>query len=117
MEIFDFRSSVYLCLKMSFQIQHPNPKFQSRELSRIGSISEYIRVFPITKTVDSVSLKKVKINKRSEKKLSRILNTNFFLGDTNRGVVHTTRQRFSMTLFSAEIIIITFVGYTQTQFF
>ena len=125
MKISDFRSAVYLCLKMSFQIQHPNPEFQSRESSRIGSISVHIRVFPITKTVDSVSLKKVKINKRSclsrgEKKLSRIyrkLNTNFFLGDTNRGVVHTTRQRFSMTLFSAEVIIITFVGYTQMQFF
>jgi hypothetical protein len=33
--------------------------------------------------------------------------TNFFLGDTDGGVIHATRQRFSMTLPGTEIIIIT----------
>ena len=56
-EIFDFRCAVHLGLKMSFQFQHPNPESQSRESSRIGSISVFIRVFPITKTVDRVSLR------------------------------------------------------------
>jgi hypothetical protein len=55
-EIFDFRSTIYLCLKMLFELQHPGPVSQSRELSRVGSISVFIRVFPITKTVDRVSL-------------------------------------------------------------
>ena len=55
-EIFDFRSAVYLGLKMSFQLQHPGPISQSRELSRVESVSVFIRVFPITETVDRVSL-------------------------------------------------------------
>ena len=33
--------------------------------------------------------------------------TNFFLGDTNGGVIHTTRQRFSVALFRTEVIIVT----------
>ena len=56
-EIFDFRSAVYLGLKMRFQLQYPGPVSQSRELSRVGSISVFIRVFPITETVDRVSLR------------------------------------------------------------
>ena len=55
-KIFDVRSAVYLGLKMRLQLQHPGPISQSRELSRAGSISVLIRVFPITETVDRVSL-------------------------------------------------------------
>ena len=55
-KIFDFRGAVYLGLEMRSQFQYPGSVFQSGELSRVGSISVFIRVFPITKTVDRVSL-------------------------------------------------------------
>jgi len=59
-EIFEFRGAVYFCLEMCLQFQYPGPVFQSRELSRVGSVSEFIRVFPITETVNRVSLGSIK---------------------------------------------------------